>query len=78
MRPPSEIFSISGVCILSTRVRLWRMLIRHRRTRVSERDVYKRQGKEIFSVFSQIGYEWGDDANYDGERAAQELLKSLN
>ena len=36
------------------------------------------EGKEIFSVFSQIGYEWGDDANYDGERAAQELLKSLN
>ena len=36
------------------------------------------EGKEIFSVFSQIGYEWGDDVNYDGERAAQELLKSLN
>ena len=36
------------------------------------------EGKEIFSVFSQIGYEWGDDANYDGERAAQELLKSLD
>ena len=36
MRPPSGIFSISGVCILSTHVRMWRMLIRHRRTRVSE------------------------------------------
>ena len=36
------------------------------------------EGKEIFSVFSQIGYEWGDDDNYDGERAEQELLKSLN
>ena len=35
------------------------------------------EGKEIFSVFSQIGYEWGDDANYDGEREAQELLKSM-
>lgn len=35
------------------------------------------EGKEIISVFSQIGYEWGDDANYDGEREAQELLKSL-
>ena len=35
------------------------------------------EGKEIISVFSQIGYEWGDDANYDGERAAQELLKSM-
>ena len=32
----------------------------------------------LISVFSQIGYEWGDDANYDGERAAQELLKSLD
>ena len=35
------------------------------------------EGKEIISVFSQIGYEGGDDANYDGERAAQELLKSM-
>lgn len=35
------------------------------------------EGKEIISVFSQVGYEWGDDANYDGERAAQELLRSL-
>ena len=35
------------------------------------------EGREIFSVFSQVGYEWGDDANYDGEREAQELLKSL-
>ncbi|MCD8123682.1 MAG: PhnD/SsuA/transferrin family substrate-binding protein [Lachnospiraceae bacterium] len=35
------------------------------------------EGKEILSVFSQVGYEWGDDANYDGEREAQELLKSL-
>ena len=36
MGPPSGIFNISGVCILSTHVRMWRMLIRHRRTRVSE------------------------------------------
>ena len=36
MRPLSGIFNISGVCILSTHVRMWRMLIRHRRTRVSE------------------------------------------
>ena len=36
------------------------------------------EGKDIISVFSQVGYEWGDDANYDGERAAQDLLKSLN
>ena len=35
------------------------------------------EGKDIISVFSQVGYEWGDDSNYDGEREAQELLKSL-
>ena len=35
------------------------------------------EGKDIISVFSQVGYEWGDDANYDGERDAQALLKSL-
>ena len=33
---------------------------------------------DIIKVFSQVGYEWGDDANYDGERAAQEMLKSMN
>ena len=31
-----EFSAYPGVCILSTRVRMWRMLIRHRRTRVSE------------------------------------------
>ena len=35
------------------------------------------EGREIISVFSQVGYTWGQDADYDGERAAQELLKSL-
>lgn len=35
------------------------------------------EGKEIISVFSQVGYEWGDDANYDGEREAQKLLKAM-
>lgn len=34
------------------------------------------EGREIIGVFSQVGYEWGSDANYDGERRAQELLKS--
>lgn len=24
------------------------------------------EGKDIISVFSQVGYEWGDDSNYDG------------
>lgn len=35
------------------------------------------EGKEIISVFSQVGYDWGSDSDYDGERAAQALLKSL-
>lgn len=35
------------------------------------------EGKEIFGVFSQIGYDWGSDSDYDGERAAQELLRSM-
>ncbi|MDY4104080.1 MAG: PhnD/SsuA/transferrin family substrate-binding protein [Oscillospiraceae bacterium] len=35
------------------------------------------EGRDIISVFSQVGYTWGQDSDYDGERAAQELLKSM-
>ena len=35
------------------------------------------EGREIIRVFSQVGYTWGQDSDYDGERAAQELLRSL-
>lgn len=35
------------------------------------------EGREIISVFSQVGYTWGSDSDYDGERAAQQLLKSM-
>ena len=35
------------------------------------------EGQEIFSVFSQVGYTWGSDSDYDGERDAQALLKSM-
>ena len=35
------------------------------------------EGREIISVFSQVGYQWGQDSDYDGERAAQALLKEL-
>ena len=35
------------------------------------------EGQEIFGVFSQVGYDWGSDSDYDGERAAQALLKSM-
>ena len=34
-------------------------------------------GREIFGVFSQVGYDWGSDSDYDGERAAQALLRSM-
>ena len=35
------------------------------------------EGQAIFSVFSQVGYTWGSDSDYDGERDAQALLKSM-
>lgn len=35
------------------------------------------EGQEIFGVFSQVGYDWGKDSDYDGERDAQALLKSM-
>lgn len=35
------------------------------------------EGQAIFGVFSQVGYTWGDDADYDGERAAQALLRQM-
>ena len=35
------------------------------------------EGQAIFSVFSQVGYDWGSDADYDGERDAQALLRSM-
>ena len=34
------------------------------------------KGKQIISVFSQVGYTWGKDSDYDGERDAQAMLKS--
>ena len=35
------------------------------------------EGRDIISVFSQVCYTWGQDSDYDGERAAQELLNTL-
>ena len=34
------------------------------------------EGRDIISVFSQVGYTWGKDSDYDGERDAQAMLKS--
>ncbi len=35
------------------------------------------EGLEIIKVFSQKGYDWAKDSDYDEERQAQELLRSL-
>lgn len=35
------------------------------------------EGLEIINVFSQKGYDWAKDSDYDEERQAQELLRSL-
>lgn len=35
------------------------------------------EGQEIISIYSHKGYEIGNDANYDAEREAQELIKSM-
>ena len=35
------------------------------------------EGQEIISIYSHKGYQIADDANYDGERNAQELIKSM-
>ena len=36
------------------------------------------EGQEIISVFSQVGYTWGQDSDYDVTREAEALLKELN
>ncbi len=35
------------------------------------------EGKEIIAIYSHNGYEKGNDADYEGERQAQELIKSM-
>lgn len=35
------------------------------------------EGKEVISIYSHNGYQIGEDANYDSERAAQEAIKSI-
>ena len=36
------------------------------------------EGKAVIAAFSQVGYTWGSDSNYDGERKAQELLRNMS
>lgn len=35
------------------------------------------EGQKVISIYSHKGYQVADDANYDGERKAQELIKSM-
>lgn len=35
------------------------------------------EGKKIISIYSHNGYQLGEDKNYDAERKAQELIKSM-
>ena len=35
------------------------------------------EGKEVISIYSHNGYQKAEDKNYDGERDAQELIKSM-
>ena len=35
------------------------------------------EGQEIISIYSHQGYEVGNNADYDGEKAAQELIQSM-
>lgn len=36
------------------------------------------EGKKVISIYSHNGYEIADDSNYDSEREAQKLIKSMN
>ena len=36
------------------------------------------EGLAIIQTFAHTGYAFAQDSDYDGERAAQELLKSLS
>lgn len=36
------------------------------------------EGKEVIAIYSHNGYQWAKSENYDSERAAQEMIQSLN
>ena len=36
------------------------------------------EGKEVISIYSHNGYQWAKSSDYDSERAAQEMIQSLN
>ena len=41
------------------------------------RTIKVEEGQKVISIYSHKGYQVADDANYDGERKAQELIKSM-
>ena len=36
------------------------------------------EGKEVIAIYSHNGYQWAKSSDYDSERAAQEVIQSLN
>lgn len=36
------------------------------------------EGKEVIAIYSHNGYQWAKSSDYDSERAAQEMVQSLN
>lgn len=36
------------------------------------------EGKEVIAIYSHNGYQWAKSVDYDSERAAQEMIQSLN
>lgn len=36
------------------------------------------QGKQVIAIYSHNGYQWAKSEDYDSERAAQEMIQSLN
>lgn len=36
------------------------------------------EGKEVIAIYSHNGYQWAKSEDYDSERAAQEMIQSLN
>lgn len=37
-----------------------------------------RRGKKVIAIYSHMGYEPAQSADYDNERAAQKMIKELN
>ena len=40
--------------------------------------ILSEEGKEVIAIYSHNGYQWAKSEDYDSERAAQEMIQSLN